>query len=70
MNNSKAIDHFFSYRHFYFAVTFLYIQYFNSQPLAEEIIFHHVGYYLLWSGGHVIWLNVMCCDIEIFIDNI
>ena len=45
MYNAKTIDHFFSYRHFYFTVAFFYFQYFNTQPLAEQIVFHHVGNY-------------------------
>ena len=40
--NSKTINHFLPDGHFYFAVSFLYFQYFNAEPLRKQIVFHHV----------------------------
>ena len=60
----EAVDHFFTYRHFYPAKSFLYLQHFNAQPLAEEIMLHHVLYNFSWLVffiQHVSQLKLFPC---------
>ena len=43
MHNTKAINHFMANQHFNFAIPFYNLQHFNTQPLAEEVMLHHMS---------------------------
>jgi hypothetical protein len=47
VNNAEPIDHLRSNGHHYTTVTFPDFEHFNTQPLAEKVIGHHVVYHFL-----------------------
>ena len=55
MHDAKTIDHFWSHRHANFTVAFFYFQYLYAEPLAKQIVLHHVRYYISWGWRSVLF---------------